>query len=410
MLAGARGAGGRRADLGSRRLGGVRVRPLAGVIFGGLTGVAYAAYILVLRQSGRDGRPAAALRDATASCAVACAVAGLALGDLDLTPGWRATAWLVVLALGAQVLGWLLISASLTRLPAALTAITLTLQPVASRRVRGGHPGRVAVELADRRRGGHPRGGARGIDRSGVTSVAVAPEGRFPQRSELDDVSAEEQRHRPVGDHAQLAACERQLVEVIGAGEPPAGEPAQPDPPEHLGHALVAAECGGLSRASDSGTAAAACRVSRPPCCPPAVWPGAGRAGRWAGSVRPGVAALGTAATSPSAQTPGQAATRRYSSTGTRPRSSTGSPSRRRADWGARPPSTPGSRSGPRAVGQLDAVRVSRPQARAKVQLEAAPLELAGRVRAPDSRPARAGCWGATSTSSHRRGTSRSSG
>ena len=73
-----------------------------------------------------------ALSDATASCAVACAVAGLALGDLDLTPGWRATGWLVVLALGSQVVGWLLISASLTRLPAALTAITLTLQPVAS--------------------------------------------------------------------------------------------------------------------------------------------------------------------------------------------------------------------------------------------------------------------------------------
>jgi drug/metabolite transporter (DMT)-like permease len=107
-------------------------RPLAGVIFGGLTGVAYTAYILLLRQSGRSGRPAGALSDATASCAVVCFIAGLALGDLDLTPGWRATGWLVVLALGSQVVGWLLISASLTRLPAALTAITLTLQPVAS--------------------------------------------------------------------------------------------------------------------------------------------------------------------------------------------------------------------------------------------------------------------------------------
>jgi drug/metabolite transporter (DMT)-like permease len=107
-------------------------RPLAGVVFGGLTGVAYAVYILLLRQSGREGRPAAALSDATAACAGACAVAGFAVGDLDLTPGWRATGWLVVLALGSQVVGWLLISASLTRLPAALTAITLTLQPVAS--------------------------------------------------------------------------------------------------------------------------------------------------------------------------------------------------------------------------------------------------------------------------------------
>jgi len=107
-------------------------RPGAGVVFGVLTGVAYSGYLLLLRQSGRNHRPAAALYDATAACALTCLVAGTALGDLDLTPGWRATGWLVVLALTSQVLGWLLITTSLTRLPAALTAITLTLQPVAT--------------------------------------------------------------------------------------------------------------------------------------------------------------------------------------------------------------------------------------------------------------------------------------
>jgi drug/metabolite transporter (DMT)-like permease len=107
-------------------------RPGAGVVYGVLTGVAYTGYILLLRQSGRDHRPAAALCDATAACAVVCLLAGTVIGDLDLTPGWRATGWLVLLALTSQVLGWLLITASLTRLPAALTAITLTLQPVAT--------------------------------------------------------------------------------------------------------------------------------------------------------------------------------------------------------------------------------------------------------------------------------------
>jgi drug/metabolite transporter (DMT)-like permease len=107
-------------------------RPGAGVAYGVLTGVAYAVFILLLRESGRGRGPAAALVDATAAAALTCLVGGLALGDLDLTPGWRATAWLVVLALTSQVLGWLLITSSLTRLPAALTAITLTLQPVAT--------------------------------------------------------------------------------------------------------------------------------------------------------------------------------------------------------------------------------------------------------------------------------------
>ncbi len=107
-------------------------RPGAGVAYGVLTGVAYAVFILLLRESARGRRPAAALADATAASALVCAVAGVAVGDLDLTPGWHATAWLVLLALTSQVLGWLLISASLARLPAALTAITLTLQPVAT--------------------------------------------------------------------------------------------------------------------------------------------------------------------------------------------------------------------------------------------------------------------------------------
>ena len=47
-------------------------------------------------------------------------------------PSWPAHGWLVTLALTSQVVGWLLISASLPRLPAALTSILLTIQPVGS--------------------------------------------------------------------------------------------------------------------------------------------------------------------------------------------------------------------------------------------------------------------------------------
>ena len=47
-------------------------------------------------------------------------------------PSWPAHAWLLTLALTSQVLGWLLITVSLPRLPAALTSVTLTIQPVGS--------------------------------------------------------------------------------------------------------------------------------------------------------------------------------------------------------------------------------------------------------------------------------------
>jgi len=47
-------------------------------------------------------------------------------------PGWPGVGWLIVLALTSQVIGWLLIMTSLPRLPAAITSLTLTVQPVGS--------------------------------------------------------------------------------------------------------------------------------------------------------------------------------------------------------------------------------------------------------------------------------------
>jgi drug/metabolite transporter (DMT)-like permease len=107
--------------------------PLRGVVFGILTGLTYAGFLLVLRQSGSDlRRLAGPLFDATVVATVAAVVAGLALGEADLAPSWPAHAWLITLALTSQVLGWLLITSSLPRLPAALTSVTLTIQPVGS--------------------------------------------------------------------------------------------------------------------------------------------------------------------------------------------------------------------------------------------------------------------------------------
>jgi drug/metabolite transporter (DMT)-like permease len=107
--------------------------PVRGVIFGVATGLTYAGFILVLRQSGRDlRRPVGPLFEATASAAVFALIAGLIIGDVNLSPSWPSHAWLLLLALSSQVVGWLLISVSLPRLPAALTSVLLTIQPVGS--------------------------------------------------------------------------------------------------------------------------------------------------------------------------------------------------------------------------------------------------------------------------------------
>lgn len=107
--------------------------PLLGVVFGVGTSVAYAGFILVLRQGSRDLRRAAGpLFDATAVSAVVCAALGPVSGGIDLVPSWPAHGWLLTLALTSQVAGWLLIAVSLPRVPAALTSVVLLLQPVMS--------------------------------------------------------------------------------------------------------------------------------------------------------------------------------------------------------------------------------------------------------------------------------------
>jgi drug/metabolite transporter (DMT)-like permease len=107
--------------------------PALGVLFGLLTAITYAGFLLVLRAGSSDlRRPAGPLFYATLSAALVTLPVGAGLGELELTPTWPEHGWLVLLALTSQVVGWLLIAAALPRLPAALTSVTLTLQPALS--------------------------------------------------------------------------------------------------------------------------------------------------------------------------------------------------------------------------------------------------------------------------------------
>src|SRR3954449_1213790 len=107
--------------------------PTAGAVFGVLPGLAYAGFILVLRQSSAERRPPAGpLFDVTVAAAVTTLAGGLLIGDADLVPSWPGHAWLVTLALTSQIVGWLLISLSLPRLPAAVASMLLTIQPIGS--------------------------------------------------------------------------------------------------------------------------------------------------------------------------------------------------------------------------------------------------------------------------------------
>jgi len=113
--------------------------PLAGVAYGAGASLLYSGYILVLRQAmppGDESRPTARsavaqpLYQATIGATATSAVLALVLPGFRIGPLWPALGWLAVLALTSQVLGWMLISASLPRLPAGLLGALLLVQPV----------------------------------------------------------------------------------------------------------------------------------------------------------------------------------------------------------------------------------------------------------------------------------------
>lgn len=104
--------------------------PVLGVLLGIVAALTYAGYLMIIRRVNRTAGTAAPVAIATASTAVVSVIAGLAMGSLDVVPSWPGHFSLLLLGLSAQGAGYLFISYSLPRLPAAVTSIILLAQPV----------------------------------------------------------------------------------------------------------------------------------------------------------------------------------------------------------------------------------------------------------------------------------------
>jgi drug/metabolite transporter (DMT)-like permease len=105
--------------------------PVAGAILGVISGVCYAAFLLVYRTANRSAGPRSGpLLDSTAGVVVGSLGCALFDRQFILTPGASATLWLVALALLSQVIGWLLIGNALPKLPMVETSVLLLGQPV----------------------------------------------------------------------------------------------------------------------------------------------------------------------------------------------------------------------------------------------------------------------------------------
>ncbi|HWR82866.1 MAG TPA: DMT family transporter, partial [Candidatus Deferrimicrobium sp.] len=105
---------------------------IRGVVFGLLTGLAYANYIVTLKLAGHKHRTSFVTLMAWTSLysALFLGVATLIEHDRMAPPDLTALALLAALALVAQVLGWWAISSSLPKIAASRSGLTLLLQPV----------------------------------------------------------------------------------------------------------------------------------------------------------------------------------------------------------------------------------------------------------------------------------------
>lgn len=115
--------------------GGYGSNPTLGVILGTLSGLTSASYVLVFRNASRQlppGRPAIGLLMQTSlSGAVALLLIGLTSDPgFTVNLSWDAYGWLLLLALSAQVVGWLLLGRALRALPALDTAVIMLIQPI----------------------------------------------------------------------------------------------------------------------------------------------------------------------------------------------------------------------------------------------------------------------------------------
>lgn len=104
--------------------------PLLGTLFALAAAVLYGSFLLIYRQSNRIKAPAAGpLMEATVGAMVMSLLVGWFGSGINFAVSWPSHGWLLALALGAFLFGWLLISYALPRLQAIETSTFVLIQP-----------------------------------------------------------------------------------------------------------------------------------------------------------------------------------------------------------------------------------------------------------------------------------------
>jgi drug/metabolite transporter (DMT)-like permease len=104
--------------------------PVRGTVLALMAAVFYASFLLSIRHSNHEQAPAAGpLMEATLGATATLLVMGLIGPGIEFGFTWPAHGWLLTLAIGSQVIAWLMITYALPRLPAVETATIILIQP-----------------------------------------------------------------------------------------------------------------------------------------------------------------------------------------------------------------------------------------------------------------------------------------
>ena len=103
-----------------------------GVVLALISAVAYAGYLLALRNSRGSAQAGSSYSAITVVSLATAAMLGVSLmaeGESFAIPTWKDGAWLALYGLVPQVLGWVMISNSINKVGAAQVGLILLLQP-----------------------------------------------------------------------------------------------------------------------------------------------------------------------------------------------------------------------------------------------------------------------------------------
>lgn len=104
--------------------------PVRGTVHAVLAALCYSGFLFLLRRGGQAGGAVRTYATAIAAAALTSLIAGTFWHGVRLLPGWSTVAWLLLVAVCGQVVGWLLVAVSAPRLPSHVGAVLLLLTPV----------------------------------------------------------------------------------------------------------------------------------------------------------------------------------------------------------------------------------------------------------------------------------------